>query len=560
MASIVDYLKSQGQDSSYANRATLASQKGIQGYQGTAAQNTQLLGLLSQPAPTTVSTSALQPGSKIAIPPTNVSQMPQLPVVSPQETAVNNAMTQNSQAEQGYTQANTDLQTLSKQLENKGTDTLALEQQQGIPQISQKVLELQDLANQKALEANLTPYSLQGQGRGITTGILRGQEAVKQRQLQVEGIFANAQLQAAQGKLQLAQSQVDRAITLKYEPILAKIDAQKQILENNKYLLSRADQKLATAKSALLDQQKMEQEQKMAEEKAISDVGMTLRKYGVSDAVIKDVLASSSVNDAIMKAGNNLQDPKAKMELENMRVEQLVKRAELAKVQRATALLGQKTPAETKAELTAIKKAKAGVPVLEDKMLLLDGILSSDAIDSVAGPTFLSRAAGGVSGIAGRFVAGAVPGAVAGSFAGPVGAGVGAVVGGTALAAQGLKDVFGDRQNLIASVSQLTDKAFLDELLLLKERGGTLGQVTEREGQALKNAATRFGKWEIKDDKGNVVGYNVSEKDFRDEVEKMKKSTNRILTELRGSQYSAEEQQVLDEIFNNDVDPSAYFQ
>jgi hypothetical protein len=30
-----------------------------------------------------------------------------------------------------------------------------------------------------------------------------------------------------------------------------------------------------------------------------------------------------------------------------------------------------------------------------------------------------------------------------------------------------------------------TDKAFLDELLSLKERGGSLGQVTEKEGQAL---------------------------------------------------------------------------
>ena len=42
-SSIVDYLKSIGQDSSFANRARLAMQYGINGYQGTAAQNTQLL-------------------------------------------------------------------------------------------------------------------------------------------------------------------------------------------------------------------------------------------------------------------------------------------------------------------------------------------------------------------------------------------------------------------------------------------------------------------------------------------------------------------------------------
>ncbi|MBM7717225.1 N-acetylmuramoyl-L-alanine amidase CwlA [Bacillus thermophilus] len=42
-SSIVDYLKSIGQDASYANRARLAAQYGISGYQGTAAQNMQLL-------------------------------------------------------------------------------------------------------------------------------------------------------------------------------------------------------------------------------------------------------------------------------------------------------------------------------------------------------------------------------------------------------------------------------------------------------------------------------------------------------------------------------------
>lgn len=44
--SIVDYLKEQGQDSSYAARQKLAQQYGISGYSGTAAQNTALLSQL----------------------------------------------------------------------------------------------------------------------------------------------------------------------------------------------------------------------------------------------------------------------------------------------------------------------------------------------------------------------------------------------------------------------------------------------------------------------------------------------------------------------------------
>lgn len=45
-SSIVDYLKSSGQDSSFYSRQKLAAEKGITNYTGTAAQNLQLLGIL----------------------------------------------------------------------------------------------------------------------------------------------------------------------------------------------------------------------------------------------------------------------------------------------------------------------------------------------------------------------------------------------------------------------------------------------------------------------------------------------------------------------------------
>lgn len=65
LTSIVDYLKKNGQDSSYAARSQLAASYGIQGYKGTAAQNTQLLKTLqsgAQPAtnPTQAQTPTVQ--------------------------------------------------------------------------------------------------------------------------------------------------------------------------------------------------------------------------------------------------------------------------------------------------------------------------------------------------------------------------------------------------------------------------------------------------------------------------------------------------------------------
>ena len=43
VGSIVDYLNSRGQNSSYNNRKKLAEQYGINNYSGTASQNTNLL-------------------------------------------------------------------------------------------------------------------------------------------------------------------------------------------------------------------------------------------------------------------------------------------------------------------------------------------------------------------------------------------------------------------------------------------------------------------------------------------------------------------------------------
>lgn len=73
VGSIVDYLASRGQDSSYKNRKKLAEQYGIAGYTGSANQNTQLLNTLRS------GSAAQQPqapagGNNVTITPVNSSE------------------------------------------------------------------------------------------------------------------------------------------------------------------------------------------------------------------------------------------------------------------------------------------------------------------------------------------------------------------------------------------------------------------------------------------------------------------------------------------------------
>lgn len=69
LGSIVDYLKSQGKDSSYEARKQLAQQNGITGYSGTAAQNTALLKMLQsgEKAPGETTPQAATSGSETTI-------------------------------------------------------------------------------------------------------------------------------------------------------------------------------------------------------------------------------------------------------------------------------------------------------------------------------------------------------------------------------------------------------------------------------------------------------------------------------------------------------------
>lgn len=64
--SIVDYLKSVGIDSSFANRSKLAKENGISGYTGTASQNIQLLNILKNKNNTV--SAPVSSGSKLHLP------------------------------------------------------------------------------------------------------------------------------------------------------------------------------------------------------------------------------------------------------------------------------------------------------------------------------------------------------------------------------------------------------------------------------------------------------------------------------------------------------------
>ena len=94
--SVVDYLKSNGQDSSFSNRAQLASQVGVKNYQGTTSQNTALLNALQSQKPTSptkpqnIATKPVVTMPKIPNPtkPQNIATKPVVTIPIPNKPSV----------------------------------------------------------------------------------------------------------------------------------------------------------------------------------------------------------------------------------------------------------------------------------------------------------------------------------------------------------------------------------------------------------------------------------------------------------------------------------------
>ena len=197
--------------------------------------------------------------------------------------------------EKTFNDTTREIDTLNKDLAQKTPDQIQAENEQGIPALGNELLDLQAKADMTKKQYDLTPYSLAGQGRGITTNILRGQEAVRQRELAVENIMTNAEIAAKQGKLKYAQSLADRAIAAKYDPIIAKIDAANKILAENKYSLSRADQRLATERTNLNTLLKESIQNKITTEKdRVSTLNNQIQAYPDAGISINDTLEQAN--------------------------------------------------------------------------------------------------------------------------------------------------------------------------------------------------------------------------------------------------------------------------
>lgn len=472
------------------------------------------------------------------------------------------------------------LEKLMSSLTGKTAVQQQAEQQTGVTDYTKQLTDLNSQITTIKNEATAIPMQLQNevQGRGVTTGGLAPIQTGQLRTNAIKALTLNSLAETLRGNLSTAQAAADKAVALQFDPIEQEIKIAQQQIENNMAFFTAAEKRRADLQSLQLNERQRLLDNAKADKATVYNIGSQLAQFGVDNETIQKVLSASSPEEALAYAGSKLQSPEAKMKLESLRLDNVLTKSKIASENYKLSLLkeyGGLTPDEyakkLKEEKKSIDDAKTESEkqylqgqALNSKITLLGTVLDSNAIDSVVGPSAFARGAKSIKGEVGRILGGAIAGGTAGSLFAGVGAIPGAIIGGAAAGLQGSKDYFtGSSDKLVGQVEQFISKEFLQNLIDVKAQGATFGALQKTEQDALTAAASFIGQRRIYSGKGEdrqVVGYDMSEADFKRELQTIKELTQKAQERATGSSFSPEDQQLLDKAFGSENSPANYFQ
>ena len=480
---------------------------------------------------------------------------------------------------------NTRLEALTRSLGGEGVKTQKLQTAAGVPEKQKQFqaslsklrgfqLESQGLENQY----NLAPARVQQESpgalsRAATQARAAGEQrniALRQADITSQALREAATAYALQGDITLANQQISAAIDAEFEPQRIELQVAQLNYTRNKDALDRIDKKRFNELGILLNERTRLLAIAEADKKEIYDVAKIVAQYGAPADIASKIGKATSREEALAIAAPYLQDPKAKIDLQNAVLSGQLTRLNINKTAYELDLLkkyGGLTPTQYADKLKEEQKAIAAAKDEKEKARLLGAslgakatllgtVLNSSAINSVVGPSFTSRAATGFGGFLGRFAAGAAAGGAVGAGVGlaggpfapvtvPIGVIGGALIGGTALASQGSVDYFtGASDALIGQTEQFISKEFLQNLIDVKAQGATFGALQKAEQDALTASATYIGQRRISQGTGEdkrVMGYDMSEADFRRELTNIQNITRIAYERATGESWSPDE-------------------
>lgn len=405
-------------------------------------------------------------------------------------------------------------------------------------------------------QADIQSIRNQSSVEGGTVGILSAREDAINRSAAIKVLPLQAAQAAAQGALDRAEERVRTLSDLMQKDNQAQYEYKIKVGELAREFMTRDQEKQYNAK-LLQDTRIYNEKQSLIDYQ--SQVAMELAKNGQGAYI--PLVYQQTDRAGILKAVGS------KLSTTGSIKTQVVKREDGSQAL-INSITGEviKEIGISQNDTGLNTKSESKIDSLQAKVTLIDNVMNSPAMDSVVGPTALSRAPFGkweaTKRIAGSTAAGAAAGAGIGFTAGGVGAIPGSLIGGgvglvagVSSSLQGSVDkLTGADDTFIAGVEQLISKEFLDSLIDVKSQGAVFGSLQKAEQDALTNAASRIGFWRITQgsgDEAKVVGYDAPESEFRAELKIIQDYANKKIIQARGTVIGQDEQEILNSAFDS---------
>lgn len=338
--------------------------------------------------------------------------------------------------------------------------------------------ELDDINQQLRQEQNALRRQIEAIDRN-PQGMLRSQVEAEKQRVNTESLRRQADLSVIQmgiqGRFDSAKAIADRAVNAMLESEKNRLTALQLTFDANKERFTEADRR--------------------AFETAQRDREMKLQN--------EEYRLRAEFDQKIKQA-----DPLYQLQIQ--------------KTQKELKLLGQESPTEQakreKEEAAALKEAQASIPVMRDKLDLVDVLKQHPGMAGSVGAYGISRFT---------------------PFTPDKSA----------------------RQEFLGGVQKLVSGMTLDNLISAKDRGATFGALSDAELSILAASASAINTWAKTDENGKIIGYEIGEAEFKRELDNIQKLTRRAM-ELSGASLIADDEEaLLDQLYQETapINPASYY-
>jgi len=448
----------------------------------------------------------------------------------------NNAQSSEEQATSNTQRSITDLMNT---ISGKEADTQTANEESGLNAATKQLSMLNAQASSLNREAQAIPIQTQQKAsqRLMTDAGAAPITAAAQRTNALKALSIAQQSDVATANWTAAKDKAKQMIDIKYAPMEARLEALQQQYTFNKDNLERIDKKQADALAASIKQQETTLDNQKEKEDSINSIALEATKNKAPASVINAISNAKTIGEALAMSSGFMSDA----------LEEQLKLAQINKY---------KTDQENIEKQFEIDKYKFGEELaLKNRTMALDeleafSIGNDDNIGKTVeqdGQNYLWNTetqnydikVGGDGNVSEKDVETINALKEKSTLIGIIqtdpnlsnisGTGAKATLG---FQYQAIK---GNTQDSISRIEQIINKETLDTLINLKAKGGTLGALSEKEADMLRSAATSIGNARVKDKSGSVIGYNLSEKELRNQLQLLKNNTNRMMLNAVGT-------------------------